>query len=119
MKERDGPNKVSYWVVDRHKHLTGESKRVTTTKQQRGEASMKANRKRLPSAWEKNAEAMGKIAKASIQDLEDIAAVQEDLFLYECHREDARRVKAGELKLIDRKRAAPVELISPSALATL
>jgi hypothetical protein len=43
MKERDGPNKVSYWVVDSHKHLTGESKRVTTTKQQKGEASMKAN----------------------------------------------------------------------------
>ena len=43
MKERDGPNKVSYWVVDRHKHLTGESKRVTTTKQQKGEASMKVN----------------------------------------------------------------------------
>ena len=63
---------------------------------------MKANRERLPGAWKKRAEAFGKIAKASIQDLRDIAAVQGDVFFYEGHREDARRVKAGELKLIDR-----------------
>ena len=51
MKERDGPNKVSNWVVDRHKHLTGESKRVTTTKQQKGEASMEMMKMEIQKVW--------------------------------------------------------------------